>query len=75
MHAEVEALYRSWVSVGFLGNTQSRRLLSSTSRLHDLYQAHIQLEDNVVFPKAARTLDKDAIGAIGREFRARRLQV
>ncbi len=72
LHAEVEALYRSWVSVGSIGKTESRCLLSSTSLLRDLYQAHIQVEDNVVFPKAALVLDNDAIGAIGREFRARR---
>jgi hemerythrin-like domain-containing protein len=72
LHAEVEVLYQSWVSAGALAERESRSLLSSTSRLRDLYQAHIQVEDNIVFPKAARVLDKDAIGAIGQEFRARR---
>jgi iron-sulfur cluster repair protein YtfE (RIC family) len=72
VHAEVEGLYLSWISSGSLGESEHRRLLSSTGRLRSLYQAHIQIEDNVVFPKAARILDKGAIGAIGQEFRVRR---
>lgn len=72
LHEQVEAQYRSWISAGFLDESASRRLLSGTGRLRDLYLAHIQLEDNVVFPKAAQVLDKDAIGVIGQEFRARR---
>lgn len=72
VHAEVEALYRSWISAGSLDEGESRRLLAASSRLRDLYQAHIQLEDNVVFPKAAQVLDKETIRVIGQEFRARR---
>ncbi|HTW79276.1 MAG TPA: hemerythrin domain-containing protein [Terracidiphilus sp.] len=72
LHAEVEALYRSWISGGSLDESERSRLQSSTSRLRDLYQAHIQVEDNVVFPKAAQVLGNDVIEAIGREFRARR---
>lgn len=72
IHAETEALYRSWISARSLEQDESRRLLAATARLRTLYQAHIQLEDNVLFPKAAQVLDKDAIGVIGQEFRARR---
>ena len=72
LHAEVEGLYLSWISGGYLPESESRRLLSSTNRLRDLYQAHIQIEDNIVFPKAAQVLDKSAVEAIGQEFRARR---
>jgi len=72
LHAEIESLYQFWISSGSLGESDHRRLLSSTSRLRNLYQVHIQIEDNILFPKAARILDKGAIGAIGQEFRARR---
>lgn len=72
LHTEVETLYRTWISAGTLDEDESQRLLSSTNRLRDLYQAHIEIEDTIVFPKAARTLDKSAIAAIGQEFRARR---
>ena len=72
LHAEVEGLYQSWISAESLPESESHRLLSATNRLRDLYQAHIQVEDNVVFPKAAQALDKNAVQAIGQEFRARR---
>ena len=72
LHAEVEALYQTWISTGSLNESQSRSLQSLTGRLRDLYQAHIQIEDNVIFPKAAEVLDNNTIGAIGQEFRARR---
>lgn len=72
LHTDVEALYQSWISGGSLTELQLRRLQSSTARLRNLYQAHIAIEDNTVFPKAAQLLDKRAIEAIGQEFRARR---
>jgi hemerythrin-like domain-containing protein len=72
LHSEVEALYQSWISGGSLAEAEARRLLSSTGCLRDLYQAHIEVEDNSVFAKALQILDKNAIDAIGQEFRARR---
>jgi hemerythrin-like domain-containing protein len=72
LHDEVEGLYRSWISAGSLGESDGRRLLAATRVLAAIYEAHIQVEDNVVFPRAAQLLGKDAIEAIGQEFRARR---
>lgn len=74
LHTDVEVLYQSWISGGSLTELQLRRLQSSTARLRNLYQAHIAIEDNIVFPKAARMLDRGVIEAIGQEFRARRKQ-
>jgi hemerythrin-like domain-containing protein len=72
LHDEAERLYRSWISAGSLGESDGRRLLAATRVLAAIYQAHIQVEDHIVFPRAAQILGKDAIEAIGREFRARR---
>ena len=72
LHEEVEALYRSWILAGSLNESNVRRLLFVASRLRELYQAHIQIEDNVLFPRAAQILDQNAIATIGQEFRARR---
>lgn len=72
LHTEVDQLYHSWISSKSLSESESHRLLFAADRLRELYQAHIQVEDNVVFPKAAQVLDKTAVEAIGREFRARR---
>ena len=43
------------------------------SRLRALYAGHIHTEESTVFPAAARILDRDALAAIGSEFRARRI--
>lgn len=72
LHSDVETLYRSWFLRGTLAEVETRRLLSSTARLRDLYEAHIAIEDNTVFPTATGILDKGAIEAIGQEFRTRR---
>lgn len=77
LHAEVEDLYRAWIAQSHqlsvaLEPGECVRLLAATARLRALYRDHIQIEDNAVFPKAAQILDRNAIGAIGREFRARR---
>ncbi len=73
LHSELEELYRSWIASGALNDSNSRRLLTSTGRLRDLYKAHIQVEDTVVFPKAAQVLNPIALVEIGEEFRARRM--
>jgi hemerythrin-like domain-containing protein len=72
LHDEIERLYGLWISAGSLGQGDGRRLLAATRVLVAIYQAHIQVEDNIVFPRAAKMLGKDAIEAIGREFQARR---
>jgi hemerythrin-like domain-containing protein len=41
-------------------------------RLKYIYEEHIRVEEQVVFPLAAVMLDTRAIAGIGREFRKRR---
>ena len=72
LHAEVEALYTKWIGAGLLNLEDEQRLLCATTQLKSLYEGHIQLEEQSVFPRAVRTLDRQAIECIGREFRARR---
>ncbi len=72
LHAAVEDLYRKWINHGKLAAEDEVRLSSYTDQLQRLYQAHIQIEEQKVFPRAAQVLCGDAIEAIGEEFRARR---
>ena len=51
LHDDVEGLYRSWISSGSLGDSESRSLLAETGRLRHLYQGHIQVEDNTGVPE------------------------
>ncbi len=72
MHAAVDALYTKWIATGGLDSDDEERLLRSTRRLKLLYEAHIKVEEGIVFPRAAEALDKGTIAEIGREFAERR---
>lgn len=72
LHATVERLYSSWIASGSLSREDRQALLTATDRLQLLYAGHIQVEESVVFPRAAAVLDAQAIAAIGSEFRERR---
>lgn len=73
LHTIVESLYLKWISDASLGERDAQQLASSTERLKHLYAAHIQIEEQLVFPRAAQLLDSESIRAIGEEFRNRRM--
>lgn len=72
LHAAADALYTVWIEFGSLSQDDEQRLLLITKQLKHLYEDHIQVEEQVVFPLAAQMLDSRAIAAVGREFRKRR---
>lgn len=72
LHAEVETLYRRWIADGTLDAADATRLSKATEELSRLYAAHIRVEEDVVFPHAAKVLDGAAVAQMGEEFRARR---
>lgn len=71
-HEEADGLYRSWMDAGRLSTEDEERIVNATRQLQRLYDGHIQLEERVVFPRAAEVLDRPSIAAMGEEFRARR---
>jgi hemerythrin-like domain-containing protein len=72
LHWTVEKLYQAWMAGGFANPEDSGQLAAATLRLKRLYEAHIKIEEEIVFPRAAQVLSIDAVAAMGREFRARR---
>jgi hemerythrin-like domain-containing protein len=72
LHQTVEVLYQGWIASGGMSAQGAERLQSATTHLKHLYEEHIQIEEGVIFPRAAQALDSDSITAIGQEFRARR---
>jgi hemerythrin-like domain-containing protein len=72
MHAQVDDLYSAWIANGSLTPAQHEELGAATNKLRQLYERHIALEEQVVFPRAAEMLSRDAIAAMGEELRARR---
>ncbi len=72
LHKSAERLYSEWTTSGALGSERESELRAAMERLKGLYQAHIAVEESVVFPEAAKVLDCATIASIGQEFRARR---
>lgn len=71
-HAAVDVLVRRWLDAGTLPAVDAAELGDRLSRLQSLYRQHIGVEDQELFPAAARVLDEEQIGQIGREMAARR---
>ena len=72
LHEDVDALYSAWICDGRMSTPDEQRLTTATKRLQNLYAEHIEIEEKIVFPRAAEALDRETIAAIGGEFRARR---
>lgn len=73
LHQSVDTFYSAWIANGELSPENEQRLRSATEQLKHLYQEHIQVEEKVVFPRAAKILDSWTIATIGREFQVRRV--
>jgi hemerythrin-like domain-containing protein len=72
LHLAIDKLYSRWAEGKPLSAEDEEWLRTAIQRLKLLYDGHIKVEESLVFPRAAETLDKEAIAAIGEEFRARR---
>jgi hemerythrin-like domain-containing protein len=72
LHKESAELFSRWLAEGDLHVVDRNRLRAVMSKLQQIYAEHIRLEEDVVFPCASRLLDRQAVAAIGAEFRARR---
>jgi len=72
LHHAVEVVFLEWIAKQRLSADEESRLHEATEELQRLYEAHIQVEELEVFPRASRLLDRESIAQIGEEFRARR---
>ncbi len=73
LHAEADALGRAWLQDGALPADRAARFREIAADLAELYRAHIDIEDNRLFPLAARLLPMETQQEIGREMAARRI--
>lgn len=73
-HARVETLGRRWLADNRLPDPDVAELRRLLTDLSDTYRRHIRVEDEEVFPLAARTLSADQLTAVGREMEHRRRQ-
>jgi hemerythrin-like domain-containing protein len=72
LHSEAAQLYAKWIAEAGLEAAATTRLLSVTGQLQAIYQEHIHIEEDVVFPLAAKLLGSQALSAMGSEFKRRR---
>ena len=72
LHKESAELYAQWMADGELQGPDRSRLRAATTRLEQIYREHIRIEEEVVFPRAKKVLDRSAVAEMGQEFRKRR---
>jgi hemerythrin-like domain-containing protein len=72
LHARADSLLAIWLRDGRLSGEDAAELTSALEQLQQLYQGHIEAEETVVFPLAARVLSGETLGLVGAEMRARR---
>jgi hemerythrin-like domain-containing protein len=69
LHADIEQLGRQYLSEGPLSSTEARDFASVVTRLRAMYRQHISVEEQLVFPIAARALTPSDQQTIGNEMR------
>jgi hemerythrin-like domain-containing protein len=71
-HEVVDTLGRRWLEQGSIGADPLREMQQALDRLARTYQRHIAIEDQEVFPLAARALPAEQLEDVGREMAERR---
>jgi hemerythrin-like domain-containing protein len=72
LHETVDAHFTVWIKADRLNTEEEKKLQFATRKLKELYEAHIQIEEGIVFPRASQVLDLESISAMGEEIRLRR---
>ena len=73
-HDLVEKLGQEWLSRGSLTPPETEELAEHLRKLHSIYERHIAVEDNEIFPLAGKVLDAKSLEEVGREMAGRRGQ-
>lgn len=72
LHAQVNRLGRKCLNAGSLSSEDAREFAQAVAGLSSIYQEHIRIEDELVFPVAGRMLSSSDKAAIAAEMAARR---
>lgn len=72
LHATIESLGQLYLSKGSLSLAEARDFAEAVASLKSLYRQHIKVEEQLVFPIAARLLSISDQTSIGEEMAARR---
>ena len=72
LHDKVERLGAQYLSIGKLSDDEIAEFRSSVASLAAMYKEHIRVEEELIFPLAARVLSDTEKTAIGIEMAGRR---
>jgi hemerythrin-like domain-containing protein len=73
-HDAIEQLGQTWLTRGQLSADETARLIQQLRELTLIYERHIAIEDNEIFPLARTVFDAAVLREVGREMAARRGQ-
>lgn len=71
-HELADVLGRQWLEAGAIASDKLDRLRRALERLSNMYRHHIAVEDQELFPLAARVLPADQLADVGQEMAERR---
>jgi len=72
LHDEVEQIGKRWLRQATINCAERQRFRNAVGKLEEIYREHIELEDQKVFPLAARVLSADEQREVGLEMARRR---
>lgn len=72
LHGRIEDLGQNCLATGSLSAEEAHQFQESVASLASIYEQHIRVEDELVFPVAQRMLPSSEKGIIAREMAARR---
>ena len=72
LHARVDRLGQKWLASGSLAAGELAQLRTALDELKNIYDRHIAIEDEQVFPLAKKALADDEQKKVGEEMAARR---
>lgn len=72
LHAQVDLLGKQCLKDGCLPRAEAQMFHNAVAELASIYRQHIQIEDDLVFPIAARILSPNQKAAIAAEMALRR---
>lgn len=72
LHAEVDRLGQRYLSKTRLSPAEVEKFRTAVDQLGSMYHQHIRVEDEMIFPVAARVLSQDDRASIAREMADRR---
>ncbi len=72
LHDQIDRLGQQWLADGRLAPDQAGAFHSAVAQLQSMYRVHIDFEDKVLFPLAARLLPRAQQDQVAQEMEARR---